>query len=412
MLQILVIDDEHIYQQMVERALTPLGYKIITADTGEEGIKTAKEIQPDLIITDVVMPDVDGYEVTRRLRREPEFAHTPILILTAQTEIQDKLKSFEAGADDHITKPFDPAELGVRVEVHIRRAEATAAALPPGELGEKQARVIAVHSLRGGVGCSSLAVNLAISLFVLWGKPTMLLDLDLMAGQVALMLNSTLKRTWADLAQVNPAELDMDVLHSVITSHESGLHIIAAPTFPSEAEVLTTELLTSSMGILDTQYDYIIADLSHDFSEVTLAALDMADVILLFLAPEMASLRAVAAALDTYTRLDYDETKIKLVLNTTFPHQGLSRDKIEAAISYPITLAVPFVPEKFVTAINIGKPLIIANHKEPVTALIEDFAFHISNEKHKHESPVNPSSSWKRVYKRYKKRRKEKEVNS
>ena len=123
MTRILVIDDEPINHQLVAHALGPLQCEIHYADNGKSGISQARNLKPDVIITDVMMPDINGYEVTRILRREPQFAATPILVLTAQSGLQDKLKSFEAGADDHITKPFDPAELVVRVTSLLRRME-------------------------------------------------------------------------------------------------------------------------------------------------------------------------------------------------------------------------------------------------------------------------------------------------
>jgi pilus assembly protein CpaE len=118
---------------------------------------------------------VNGYEVTRILRREPQFAATPILVLTAQSGLQDKLKSFEAGADDHLTKPFEAAELVVRVTALLRRLEAVKSSRTEVPAREG-ARLIAVHSLRGGIGSSSLAVNLAVGLSALWREPTILLD--------------------------------------------------------------------------------------------------------------------------------------------------------------------------------------------------------------------------------------------
>src|SRR5436190_7742796 len=123
MTRILVIDDEPINHQLVAHALIPLQCEIHFAENGKAGISQARGLKPDLIITDVMMPDINGYEVARTLRREPQFAATPILVLTAQSGLQDKLKSFEAGADDHITKPFDPAELVVRVTSLLRRME-------------------------------------------------------------------------------------------------------------------------------------------------------------------------------------------------------------------------------------------------------------------------------------------------
>ena len=405
MTRILVIDDEPINHQLVGRALAPLQWDIHYADDGKTGISQARSLKPDIIITDVMMPDVTGYEVTRILRREPQFAATPILVLTAQSGLEDKLKSFEAGADDHLTKPFDAAELVVRVAALLKRVEAVKASrieLPVGE----QARLIAVHSLRGGTGCSSLAVNLGIGLFSLWREPTILLDLTMTAGQVALMLNMSLKRTWADIAHYAANDLDVDSLSSIISGHESGMNFIAAPTFPSEAETLRSETLGAALRMIKTQYEYVVADLPHDFSEVSIQALDAADLILMVASPEMASIRAVIAALDTYDKLGYPKEKIKLVLSATFPHSSLTKDKIEAAFRMPAIATIPYVQNLFVDAINLGQPPVLEKPQEAVSGLLEDFAFHLSKDSHKKSKPENPTETWKRVYKRYQQRKK------
>ncbi len=156
---VLVIDDEPINHQLVARALEPLECKIHSAQNGNEGLSLAKKLKPDIIITDVMMPDMNGYELTRTLRREPEFAATPILVLTAQSGLEAKIQSFEAGADDHLTKPFEAAELAARVTALLRRLEAAKAPRPEAA-PQESACMIAVHSLRGGTGCSSLAVKL------------------------------------------------------------------------------------------------------------------------------------------------------------------------------------------------------------------------------------------------------------
>lgn len=405
MTRILVIDDEPINHQLVGRALAPLQWDIHFAEDGKSGISQARSLKPDIIITDVMMPDVTGYEVTRILRREPQFAATPILVLTAQSGLEDKLKSFEAGADDHLTKPFDAAELVVRVTALLKRVEAVKASrieLPVGE----QARLIALHSLRGGTGCSSLAVNLGIGLFSLWREPTILLDLTMTAGQVALMLNMSLKRTWADIAHFAANDLDWDSLSSIISGHESGMNFIAAPTFPSEAETLRPETLGAALRLIKTQYEYVVADLPHDFSEVSIQALDAADLILMVASPEMASIRAVIAALDTYDKLGYPKEKIKLILSATFPHSSLTKDKIEAAFRMPAIATIPYVQNLFVDAINLGQPPVLEKPHEAVSGLLEDFAFHLSKDARKKSKPDNPTETWKRVYKRYQQRKK------
>jgi pilus assembly protein CpaE len=405
MTRILVIDDEPINHQLVAHALTQLKCELHYAENGKGGISQARSLKPDLIITDVMMPDITGYEVTRILRREPQFAATPILILTAQSGLQDKLKSYEAGADDHLTKPFDASELVVRVTSLLKRVEAVKLS------GQKAAtyagaQMIAVHSLRGGTGSSTLAVNLGVALTNLWRESTILLDLSMTAGQVALMLNMPLKRTWADIAHYSASELDADSLSSVVSTHESGLHFIAAPTFPSEADTLSSETLGAALQIFKTQYEYIVVDLPHDFSEFAIQTLDAANVILMIASPDMASIRAMIAAIDTYEKLDYPKDKIKFVLNAPFPHSSLTKEKIETGLGLSALATIPYVQDVLVEAINLGQPPVYQKPNESVSGLLEDFAFHLSKDTHKKNKPENPTETWKRVYKRYQARRK------
>ena len=405
MTRILIIDDEPINHQLVARALMPLQCELHYAENGKSGIAQARTLKPDMIITDVMMPDITGYEVTRILRREPQFAATPILVLTAQSGLQDKLKSFEAGADDHLTKPFDASELVVRVTSLLKRVEAVKLSGQK-DLAREGAQVIAVHSLRGGTGSSTLAANLGVALTGLWREPTILLDLSMTAGQVALMLNMPLKRTWADVAHYSANELDADSLISVVGTHESGLHFIAAPTFPSEVDTLRGETLGAALQIFKTQYEYIVADLPHDFSEFSIQTLDIANIILMVASPDMASIRAMIAAIDTYEKLGYPKTKIKFVLSAPFPHSTLTKEKIETGLGLTAIATIPYVQDVLVDAINLGQPPVYHRPNESISGLLEDFAFHLSKDAHKKIKPDDPTEVWKRVYKRYQAKKK------
>jgi pilus assembly protein CpaE len=405
MTRILIIDDEPINHQLVGHALESLHCELYFSENGKDGVTKARNLEPDIIITDVMMPDINGYEVTRILRREPRFAATPILVLTAQAGLQDKLKSFEAGADDHLTKPFEAAELLMRVTALLRRVEATRQARGEAPVQES-GRMIVVHSLRGGTGASTLAVNLGVGLAALWKKPTVLLDLTMTAGQVAMMLNMPLKRTWTDIARFSADELDMDAIHSIIGNHESGLSFVAAPTFPSEAETLRGETLGAALRLMKGQFEYVVADLPHDFSEPSVQALDTADIILMVATPDMASIRAVVAAMDTYEKLGYKREKIKLVLSAIFPRSSIAKDKIESAVGMTSVVMIPYVQDVFVDAINFGQPPLYHRPNESVSALLEDFALLMSKDDHKKSKPENPTEAWKRVYKRYQERKK------
>jgi pilus assembly protein CpaE len=413
MANVLLIDDEVIFHRMIEHSLEPLGHTVHSELTGISGLAAAARMRPDVIITDLNLPDISGYEVTRRLRRDPGFAQTPILVLTSQTGLQDKLASFEAGADDHITKPFEPVELIARMNVLLRRVEVYKQVLPAGAPVKppKVARLIAVHTLRGGVGSSLLAVNLALGLNALWGAPTALLDLVLTAGQVALLLNMPLKRTWADLVDYKAQEMDFEVLQSIIAHHVSGLDFIAAPPYPTEAERLLPESLTAALSLLRPEYDYLVADLQHDFSEVSLLTLDAADIILLIIAPELSSIRAAAAALDTYNRLGYSPEKVRLVLNNTFPRGGLPRERIEQALNKQVTITLPYTPDLLIQAINLGRPILQEEPGETLSIFLEDFAFYLSLDQHKKVRPERPTLAWKRVYDRFIRARNKRDKN-
>ncbi len=400
---ILVIDDETVFHEMVSRTFQGDGFTFSFASDGKEGLALASTTKPDLIISDVMMPEFTGYEVTQALRRKPEFANLPILMLTSQSGLQDKLKSFEAGADDHLTKPFEPAELQARVNVLLRRAEQKGDASEV--KGKDEASIIAFHSLRGGCGCSSLSVNMALGLRSLWQMPTVLLDVSMMAGQVALMLNSSLKRTWGDISQYTAGEIDEELLDSIIARTDSGLSYIAAPTLPSEADLIKPMVLNAALQILRRKFDYIVADVAHDFQEISLQVLDVADKILLVGAPDLASVRALSAALDTYKKLGYPDEKIKIILNATFPRLGLPKEKIEAALGKPVSVIIPNQPDVFVNAINFGQPFITHKPNELASAVLEDYAFLISKPNHRKSRPEKPTEAWQRVYKRYTERR-------
>jgi pilus assembly protein CpaE len=375
MKRLLIVEDESIYQKMVFHAVEPLEFEIEVVDSGEKAEAAANRRTPNLIITDVLMPGMNGYELIRRLRRNSRFANTPVLILTGQSELSDKLEAFEAGADDFMTKPFEPAELLARISVLLRRSEALSELQQQSsELLKPKAQVLAVHSLRGGVGCSSLAINLGIALAKTRSKTALLVDMVLIAGQIALMLNQPLKRTWADIAHVSPEELDWDAIQTIIGKHDSGVHLIAAPTYPSEAELLTPQLFDKAFHILRANFDYLVVDLPHDFSIPSLYVLDVADWIVALMAPELASVRAVAAALDTYRKLEYSPEKIKLVLNWMFERKGIRRKNIEMALKWPIELVIPYTQDLFVEAINHGKPLVYDKPDDRVSEMLVGFA--------------------------------------
>ncbi len=120
--KILVVDDDRAINELIKVNLELNGYSVVQAFDGIEGFAMAKQELPSLVILDIMMPDVDGFTVAQRIRMNPELKETPILMLTALSQINDKVKGFDIGVDDYLVKPFDMEELKVRVRALLKRS--------------------------------------------------------------------------------------------------------------------------------------------------------------------------------------------------------------------------------------------------------------------------------------------------
>ena len=183
--KILIVDDDLDTLRLVGLMLQRQGYQISAATNGQQGLDKAFEEDPDLILLDLMMPDMDGYEVTRRLRQNPSTLSTPILMFTAKTQLDDKVAGFEVGANDYLTKPTHPSELQARVKTLLARAgdkKNTASLGADENLGY----VIGILGARGGLGVTTLAVNLAAGL--LTKTKSEVIVAEMLPGQGALGL--------------------------------------------------------------------------------------------------------------------------------------------------------------------------------------------------------------------------------
>jgi len=159
--KILIIDDDVETLRLIGIMLQRQGYQTVTASNGDDGVALAKAELPDLIILDIMMPEVNGYTVARHLRAEPTTTDTPILMFTAKSQIDDKVAGFEAGADDYLTKPVHPVELVAHVKALLSRRLSTHSEKTP---QKKQGFIMGILGAKGGIGTSSMALNLSIAL--------------------------------------------------------------------------------------------------------------------------------------------------------------------------------------------------------------------------------------------------------
>lgn len=119
--KVLIADDDHNLRQLLKEALPRHKFEVYQSADGVETWDTVRNLRPDIVLLDVMMPGMDGLEICRLMRENPQTRNIPVLMLTAKAQLKDKLAGIESGADDYVTKPFDPLELQARLEMHLRR---------------------------------------------------------------------------------------------------------------------------------------------------------------------------------------------------------------------------------------------------------------------------------------------------
>ena len=395
-MRVLLIDDEQFYYKLIHKKLKESNYELEYVKSGADGLKKIQSFDPGLIIVDLKMPEMDGFQVLEKLRRDAKFSNIPVIVITAKDELDEKLKAFDLGADDYLVKPFQPDELVARMGILTRRSKAAQSAEGSSKR-TTEASVIVVHSLRGGLGCSSITVNLGLAFQKLWGNQTLLVDGVLTAGQIALMLNAKPHATWENLVGIREDTFDDMVVDEMMCEHESGIRYVASPRFPIAADTFTNDMLALFMEKIKERNDFIVIDTSHDFSDMAINMLNMSSSILLVMAPEMASLRSTMSAIEIYDRLGVSMEKVKVVLNNNSSNPAIKQAQLEKVLKREIDFVLPYEAGAVNRALNFGQPFILANPDLSISLALEVMAYELSDESYKALPPAVPSPTWKRV---------------
>lgn len=391
--KILVADDSQVIVHMLSTHFSRLGYQVVAARNGKEALQVALREKPDLAILDVMMPELDGYQVCAQLRKLPDTAKMPVMLLTARGGVADRITGLQAGADDYVPKPFDLRELTLRAQALLARAA------KPAEKKVEKARVITCFSLKGGVGVTSLAVNLAVSLAEMWLCKVALVDLAVNSGQAALFLNLAPRYTLAELA----AEALEDIPHELgryLLAHSSGVSLLSAPRSAAMTQDLSAKLVEAFLPPLQAQFDYVVIDTMHHFGEATLAAIEHSDLLLLILTPHLAGAKATTDAFTVLDSIGYPKQQTLLVLNQSFPQEGLPAKQLEDVLGSRLVAILPYEGKSFVDAINRGTPLVTLAPNSPTTLTIQELAFRVSKPEMQRQEGPEISSLLGRVRKR------------
>ena len=390
--RILVADDSPVIQHMISSFLGKEGYEIISAKNGEEALRVAARERPDVAIIDVMMPGMNGYDVCKELRRLPQTAKLPIILLTSRGGVADRITGLQAGADDYVTKPFDLRELLLRVQALLARVSKVA--------GPTRARVITCFSLKGGVGVSTLSANLAIWLAELWERKVALVDLAVNSGHAALMLDMFPAYTIADLAKEQPENVPDELMSHYMTEHASGVHLLAAPRSTAMTEDLSPSLVEAVLEPLNENFDYVIVDTMHSFSQATLSAIEHTHLLVLVVTPDMASVKSANDALTILNSIGFPQGKLATVLNRTNSEEGIPVQSIEEALGMRIVAQIPYEGRSAMEAVNRGTPVAISAPTTGISEAIGALAFRVTKKEVRDQPNPQPSLALQRIAKR------------
>ena len=370
--RILFVDDEEQIRKLLSTWLARHGYEVTVAKDGWEALKAVRTKAPDLVITDVNMPNMNGLELTRRLRADHRTARIPVIMLSARKQADDVLTGYAEGADEYIPKPVEMAVLAAKVEVLLRRFATTGGQA----LVRRGGNVVLFIHGKGGVGCTTLAVNSAVALAATTIYRVTLLDLNLEFGNAPMLMNLSSGRTLADLAENAHEALDEATFLTYLEQDRSGVRVLAGCDVPERAELVTVPAVQQAIDHLQKQSDYVVIDAPPSFTQQVLAALDVADAAVIVTSAHLPSLKATKQALEVIGKLSFPIERTVLVVNRTSA-AGVEMDHVARFFNRKPDIVVPYT-EAADDAADRGRPLTVLHPDSAASKVIRDLAARIA----------------------------------
>lgn len=356
---------------------------VAKAGTGREAVALAKQYQPDVVLMDINMPDMDGIAATEAMLSQ--VPTTQVIMMSVQGEQDYLRRSMLAGAREFLIKPISADDLYNAIRhVHRLRTTQRRYAAPAGAAQEgdpassTQGQIIAVFSPKGGVGTSSIACNLAVSIRQLTNKKVALVDGNLVLGDIGVIMNMVSNKTIVDLAN-RIGELDRELLNDVLGTHGSQVRVLLAPPNPQTGEIVTSDHLRSILELMRKEFDYVIVDTPPSFQDRALAALDIADRIVVLMSLEMTCIKNVKLFLEIADLLEYSNDKSLLVLNKADSRLGIRVENVEENIRHKVAIQIANAGNDMTLAINHGVPLVIEKRGHQTSKDIVSLAALLTN---------------------------------
>jgi pilus assembly protein CpaE len=321
----------------------------------------AASVAHNVVVLDAVPGSPPVADLCRDIRAVPELAEVPILVLTSNDDVEERIHLLEAGADDVMIKPVDDRELDARVEAldlrhrrskELRPSTVVSATRRPGR------RLITVYSPKGGVGTTTVSVNLALAIAARDPDGVALVDLTSMGGHVATHLDLQPKLTIADLIRDSQGLITPEILRSTyLQRHERGVLVLAGAPGPSPTPLMTGEDATRILDAVMTAVPTVVVDLGSHLDDRVVASLTAADDIVVVVSPDFPALKSVKGFFEYLLESAPGASDPTVVLNEVYALQTLAPADIENVLARRVAIRIPFDPLLYLKAANQGTPV-------------------------------------------------------
>lgn len=377
--RVLIVDDVAETRENVRKLLQfEADVEVVgVARTGREAIEMGQELEPDVILMDINMPDMDGIAATEAIRQKKPFVQ--VVILSVQGDPNYMRRAMLAGARDFLTKPPMGDELISAIRragtmAHQEKAKGgggtaalTSSGLPsvPG-FSSSLGKIITFFSPKGGTGCTTLAVNLGIALNN-DETQSVIVDGNLQFGDVAVFINEQGKNTILDLASIVD-ELDPEIVGDVMVKHgDSGIHVLAAPPRPEQAEAVSGGQFAQILQYLRRLYAYVIVDTPSMLTDIVLSSVDESDIVVLVATQDIPSIKNSRLFLDLASSMGVERERIVFALNKYDKRIGITPEKIGENLKVEVSAIIPLDERVVIPSVNRGIPFILGNQTQPAS---------------------------------------------
>jgi pilus assembly protein CpaE len=365
----------------------------------EKMVKEIHAVEPDLIIIGHQVAGQQSLDVIDDIVMQ--FPDVPMVAILEDNDSLRAQQIMLAGARAFIAEPFTQVELlstlrRVR-DLEARRMKSQAQDSPPVAEAARPLRTFALFSPRGGVGCSTLALNLAVELVAESGESVLLVDGKLFFGHLDVMLNIRARNTIADLVP-HANVLDPGLIGDVIVEHVSGVHVLLSPNDVQVAQGMRPEDVFNIMNGIKKAYGYVIIDAGSGLTENTVTMMDAADRILLVATPDLVSLHDISRFIQISRTLSYPPEKLLILLNRANLNGGVKTKDIETALRHEVYTQIPDDGPNVLRSLNRGIPLVMQYPRSPATRAIQRLASQLADlgAAEMRGAPIPPTSKKRR----------------